>query len=78
MQADVVDGQREGVPSEVQAELARFTGENKRLREMNEILHRASILFAGELEPRARYLRVHRRSGQRRLHRRVDLRRPHC
>ncbi len=54
VQADVDDGVREGVPSEVQAELARLTAENKRLRETNEILRRASIFFAGELDPRAR------------------------
>ena len=54
VQADVDDGVREGVPSEVQDELARLTAENKRLRETNEILRRASIFFAGELDPRAR------------------------
>jgi transposase len=54
VQADVDDGMREGVPSEVQAELARLTAENRRLRETNEILRRASIFFAGELDPRAR------------------------
>jgi transposase len=53
-QADVDDGVREGVPSDVQSELARLTAENKRLRETNEILRRASIFFASMLDPRAR------------------------
>lgn len=46
VQADVDDGVREGVPSEVQAELARLTAENRRLRETNEILRSASAFFA--------------------------------
>ncbi|MDP9427363.1 MAG: transposase, partial [Actinomycetota bacterium] len=77
IQADVDDGRREGVPSEVQAELARLQAENKRLRETNEILRRASIFFAGNSTPAPADLRVHRRAGQRRLRRRVGLRRPH-
>ena len=48
VQADVDDGVREGVPSEVQAELARLTAENKRLRETNEILRRASVNSTGQ------------------------------
>ncbi len=54
VQADVDDDRREGVPSEVQAEFARLQAENRRLRETNEILRRASIFFAGELGPRVR------------------------
>lgn len=54
VQADVDDGVREGVPSEVQAELARLTSENKRLPDTNEILRRASLLFAWTLHSRAR------------------------
>ena len=53
-QADIDDGRREGVPSEVQEELARLKAENRRLREKNEILRCASIVFVGELDPRAR------------------------
>ena len=53
-QADVDDGRREGVPTDVVEELARLTAENRRLRETNEILRRASMLFAGELDPRGR------------------------
>ena len=54
VQADIDDGKREGVPTEVQEQLARLTAENRRLRETNEILRRASIFFAGELDSRAR------------------------
>lgn len=54
VQADVDDGAREGVPTEVQAELARLTGENKRRREPNEILRRSWTFFAGDFDPRAR------------------------
>jgi transposase-like protein len=54
VQADVDDGRREGVPTSTQEELAALRAENKRLRETNEILRRASILFAGELDPRGR------------------------
>jgi transposase-like protein len=78
VQADIDDGVREGVPSEVQAEIARLTAENKRLRETNEILRRASISSRGSSTPAPADLRVHRHAGQRRLRRRDDLRRPHC
>jgi len=54
VQADIDDGQREGVPTSTLAELAALKAENKRLRETNEILRRASIFFAGELDPRNR------------------------
>ena len=53
-QADVDDGTRPGVTSEESAEVKRLKTENKRLREDNEILRRASIFFAGELDPRNR------------------------
>ena len=53
-QADVDDGTRPGVTSEESAEVKRLKRENKRLREDNEILRRASIFFAGELDPRNR------------------------
>ncbi len=46
-QAEVEAGRRDGVPTEVQAELARLTAENRRLRETNEIQRRASMFFAG-------------------------------
>ena len=54
VQAEVDDGRRKGVPSEVRAELGRLQAENRTLRETNEILRRASIFFAGELDPRGR------------------------
>ena len=53
-QAEVDSGRREGVPTEVADELARLKAENKRLRDTNEILRKASIFFAGELDPRGR------------------------
>ncbi len=53
-QADVDDGTRPGVTSEESAELRRLKAEVKRLREDNEILRKASIFFAGELDPRNR------------------------
>ncbi len=45
-QADVDDGTRPGVTSGESAEVKRLKTENKRLREDNEILRRASIFFA--------------------------------
>ena len=53
-QAEVDDGARPGVTSEESAEVNRLNAENRRLKEDNEILRRASIFFAGELDPRNR------------------------
>lgn len=53
-QAEVDDGTRPGITSEESAEVKRLKAENKRLREENEILRRASIFFAGKLDPRNR------------------------
>jgi transposase len=53
-QADIDAGRRDGVTSEQLEEIRRLQAENKRLRETNEILRRASIFFAGELDPRNR------------------------
>lgn len=53
-QAEIDDGSRPGVTSEESAEVKRLKAENRRLREDNEILRRASIFFAGELDPRNR------------------------
>jgi len=54
VQADIDDGQRDGVRTTTLEELAALKAENRRLRETNEILRRASIFFAGELDPRSR------------------------
>ena len=53
-QAEVDAGSRPGVTSEGAEEIKRLKAENKRLREANEILRKASIFFAGELDPRNR------------------------
>ena len=53
-QAEVDDGTRPGITTEESAEVKRLKAENKRLREDNEILRRASIFFAGDLDPRNR------------------------
>ena len=53
-QAEVDDGTRPGITTEESAEVKRLKAENKRLREDNEILRRASIFFAGKLDPRNR------------------------
>jgi transposase len=53
VQADIDAGARPGTSSEENAEIKKLRAEN-RLREDNEILRRASIFFAGELDPRNR------------------------
>lgn len=53
-QAEVDDGTRPGLTSEESAEIKRLKSEVKRLRQDNEILRRASIFFAGKLDPRNR------------------------
>jgi len=54
IQADIDAGARSGVTSEESAEIKKLKAENRRLREDNEILRKASIFFAGELDPRNR------------------------
>jgi transposase-like protein len=54
VQAQVDGGQRQGATSQELAEIKRLKDENRRLKEDNEILRRASIFFAGELAPRNR------------------------
>jgi transposase-like protein len=47
-------GLRGGETSAESAQIAALKRENRELREANEILRRASIFFAGELDPRRR------------------------
>lgn len=49
--AEIDAGHRPGITSEESTEVKRLKAENRRLREDNEILRRASIFFAGELDP---------------------------
>ena len=53
-QAQVDSGQRQGATSEELAEVRALKAKVRRLEEDNEILRRASIFFAGELDPRNR------------------------
>ena len=52
LQAQVDGGQRQGVTSEELAEIKTLKAKVRRLEEDNEILRKASIFFAGELDPR--------------------------
>jgi transposase-like protein len=54
LQALVDTGQRRGATSEELAEIRDLKAKVRRLEEDNEILRRASIFFAGELDPRSR------------------------
>jgi transposase len=53
-QVEVDQGRRPGTMTEDAEEIRRLRTENARLREDNEILRKASIFFAGELDPRNR------------------------
>lgn len=54
VQAQIDGGQRQGVTSQELAEIKELKAKVRRLEEDNEILRRASIFFAGELDPRNR------------------------
>lgn len=54
IQAQIDGGQRQGSTSEELAEIKDLKARVRRLEEDNEILRRASIFFAGELDPRNR------------------------
>ncbi len=52
--ADIDDGVRPGVTTSEAAEIRELKSKVRRLEEDNEILRRASIFFAGALDPRNR------------------------
>ena len=54
VQAQVDGGQRHGVTSEELDQIKELRARVRRLEEDNGILRRASIFFAGELDPRTR------------------------
>ncbi|MGW6260936.1 transposase [Streptomyces sp. NPDC055085] len=53
-QHEIDTGVAAGMTSKEREELRRLRAENKRLREVNEVLKSATIFFAGELDPRNR------------------------
>lgn len=53
-QAEIDGGQREGMTTEELAEIKALNARVRRLEEDNEVLRRASVFFAGELDPRNR------------------------
>lgn len=54
VQAQVDSGQRRGATSEELAEIKELKAKVRRLEDDNDILRRATVFFAGELDPRDR------------------------
>jgi len=54
VQAQIDGGQRQGATSAELAEIKELKAKVRRLEEDNDLLRRASIFFAGELDPRNR------------------------
>src|SRR5579863_4187194 len=54
VQAQIDGGSRQGATTAELAEIKDLKAKVRRLEEDNEILRRASIFFAGELDPRSR------------------------
>jgi transposase-like protein len=54
VQSQVDSGQRRGATTEELAEIRELKAKVRRLEEDNDILRRASVFFAGELDPRGR------------------------
>lgn len=52
LKAQIDCGQRRGATTEELAEIRNLKAKARRLEEDNDILRRASIFFAGELDPR--------------------------
>src|SRR3954468_17472222 len=54
LQAQIDGGQRRGATTDELEQIRELKAKVRRLEEDNEILRRASIFFAGELDPRSR------------------------
>ena len=54
VQAQIDGGERRGATTEELTEIRELKSKVRRLEEDNDILRRASIFFAGELDPRGR------------------------
>jgi len=54
LQAQIDSGQRRGATSEELAEIKELKAKVRRLEDDNDILRRATVFFAGELDPRDR------------------------
>ncbi len=77
VQADVDDGVCDGVPSEVQAELARLQLRTGGCARRTRSCAGRRFSSRGSSTPALVDLRVHRHAGQRGLRRRDDLHGPH-